>query len=200
VEINGTLIASHSFGSIGGTVKKAVLTGTYTPATTGIYTLDIRNYRKNNKTTKSDLYNYIDEITLAPTNAMLGVDGEAFSAFLGSTRNFELSAGPENAGKNYWLWVGFSETYPGIMLSGVDIPLNHDVLVDLGLAYPGLPGTGFFGVLDGAGNATASMYWKPKMTWVGLTLYYSYVVLSPGGSLPVLAASNPVNVSACMYE
>jgi hypothetical protein len=199
VEINGTLIASHSFGNMGGTPKTAVLNGTYTPSTTGLYTLEIRNYRKSG-VSKSDLFNYIDDVIFAPENPMLSVDGEAFSCFFGSTRNFEMTAGPEHAGRNYWLWVGFSETYPGIMLSGVNIPLNYDTLVDIGLAYPGFPGTGFFGVLDGSGDATASMKWKPQMSLLGLTLYYTFVVLSPGGSLPVHAASNPVNITVCIYE
>jgi hypothetical protein len=35
--------------------------------------------------------------------------------------------------KEYWLWTGFSGTFPGTMLSGINIPPNHDPLVKLSL-------------------------------------------------------------------
>jgi hypothetical protein len=46
----------------------------------------------------------------------------------------------------------------------------------------------------------ASFYWKPEGSYLGVTLYFAYVVLSPGMSLPVLAASNPVNVTAVLMK
>jgi hypothetical protein len=190
------LIAEHDFGYVGsGNPEDTTLTGTYTPAASGYYTLDIQNKRKNGVST-SLLYNFIDIITLAPQNPMLSADGVIFSQFYPTTITYDLTAGSAYANHEYWMWVGFTQTYPGINLSGVNIPLNYDLLVEMCLRYPGIPGSGFLGQLDGNGDAEASLFWKPTADLKGATLYMTYVVLSPGGKLPVLAASNPVNATA----
>jgi hypothetical protein len=192
------LIDSHDFGKVTeGVPEYTVLSGTYTPATTGMYALEIENTRTALSST--DLKNYIDTIMLEPVNPMLSCDGQTFSTWFNLTRNFELSAGPAEANKDYWMWVGFSGNYPGINISGVNVPLNYDVLVELNLMYPGFPGTGFVGQLDGDGNATATMTWKPNASLKGLTIWFAYVVLSPGGGLPILAASNPINATVTSF-
>ncbi|MFH1999481.1 MAG: hypothetical protein ABIK28_07360 [Planctomycetota bacterium] len=176
-----------------GTPKVSSLSGTYTPSTTGLYKLSIRNYRTSAASTTL-LNNYVDHVSLVPQNPTLSADTQVFSAFYGTPMNFDLNAGSAYAGHDYWLWVGYSGTYPGITLgSGPTIPLNYDYLVELGLAYPGFPGTGFIGQLDASGQATAGLTFKPNMNMVGMCLYFSYVVLSPGGTTPVLMASNPTN-------
>jgi hypothetical protein len=200
VRINGTLIASHEFGYVSGsTPEAAVLEGTYTPATTGLYSLEIKNYRPSGTST-SNLINYLDNIVLASTTPMLSADGQTFSSFFGGTRKFELTADVAYAGHDYWLWVGFTGTYPGIKVSGVTIPLNYDILVELGLLYPGFPGTGFVGQLDGSGNASASLKVTANPNYQGATLWLSYIVLSSGMKPPVLAASNPINITFTLME
>lgn len=171
------------------------MSGTYTPATTGLYTLAVRNYRASAASTTL-LLNYVDSIKLEAQDASLSVDKECFSIFYGTTATFDLDAGATYAGHDYWLWVGVSGTYPGIQFAtGPEIPLNHDVVLDLVLANPGFPGTGFIGQFDGSGQAQASMHLKPPMGTEGTILYFTYVVLSPGGKKPVLMASNPVNMA-----
>ena len=126
---------------------------------------------------------------------MLGADGVTLSYMVGGTRTFDLRAGAEHANMPYWIWMGVSGTYPGIDVQGISIPMNYDMLVSLGWLYPGSVGTNFIGQLDGNGEATASLTTTPNFSLLGLTLYFSYVVLSPGGGLPALGASNPINLT-----
>jgi len=53
---------------------------------------------------------------------------------------------------------------------------------------------------DGNGESTATMTLQPDVNLMYLTLYFSYVVLSPGVSMPVLAASNPINITMVSFE
>ena len=193
------MIDEHDFGSVTeGKYEAEVLTGSFTPPTTGMYTLEIQNTRQIAST--SDLSNYIDNIVLAPANPMLSADGQTFSTFYTYTRNFDLTAGAAHAGQPYWMWVGFSGTYPGTKVSGQTIPLNFDLLVQTCINYPGFPDPSFFGTLDASGNAAASLKWKPANSLMGLTIFFGYVVLSPGHNLPVVAASNPTNVTVAMFD
>lgn len=162
-----------------------------------MYTIEIQNTRATSSTT--DLVNYLDTILLDPTEPMLGADGQTLSVLLGSTRNLVLDAGPAYANKDYWIWVNFSGTFPGFNMSGVNVPLNYDMLVELCLTYPGFPDASFVGQLDGSGQGTASLSYKPKSGFIGFTLYFAYVVLSPGGGPPILAASNPINMTVTMF-
>jgi hypothetical protein len=187
------LIDSHNFGYVSGTSpEKEQLYGTYTPAASGMYTLKIKNSRSAASSTL--LINYLDTVLLAPSNPMLSQDGYSFSCFIKTTRNFELNAGSDYANHDYWMWMGISGTYPGLTVNGVEIPLNYDLLMLLGWLNPGLIGTSFMGQLDANGKASASMELKPNFELLGLEFYYTYVVLSSGGKLPVLAASNPICV------
>ena len=193
------MIDSHSFGYVAGsTPEHAVLEGSFYAPTTQLYTLEIFNTR--NAVSTSNLVNYVDTITLIPTDWMLGADGCTFSCLTASTRTFDLKAGSVHAGKTYWMWAGLSGTYPGMLVGGVEIPMNYDVLVNLGWLYPGILGTGFVGVLDGNGQATASMKIKPNFSYYGLTLYFTYVVLSAGGGMPPVAASNQIHACIVYVE
>lgn len=163
----------------------------------GLHTLKIENTRTINSS--SDLCNYIDNIKLMPTNPMLSANYQTFPAMTPKTWTLTLDAGVSQANRDYWIWVGFSGTWPGINKNGVNVPLNYDLLVRFCLTTPGFPAPGFVGQLDGAGRATTTLYWKPEFSWSGLTLFMTYVVLSPGGNLPLLAASNPINGTATYF-
>jgi hypothetical protein len=111
--------------------------------------------------------------------------------------NFSLNATAAQGGQDYWIWLNCTGTYPGIKLSGVDIPLNQDPLLDFGLCNPCFPGTaGFMGQLDAYGMAQASISLPVDghLTLVGIPISFAYVVLSPGPSLPIHFASVPVHV------
>jgi len=172
--------------------------GTYTPASSGMYTLEIANTR--GKISETGLKNFLDTILLEPENPMLGADGQTLTTFFLTPRSFFLTAGNDHANKDYWMWMGYSGTYPGINVSGVNTPLNYDMLVEIGLIYPGFAHPDFVGVLDASGEATVTMNYKPDLSLLDLTLYFSYIVLSPGGGLPVMAASNHINCTVTLFE
>ena len=131
---------------------------------------------------------------------MLGSDGVTFACTKVTTRHYYLHGGSAYAGRGYWMWMGLSGTYPGMQVSGVEVPLNYDYLVSLCWANPGFPGVNFFGTLDGNGQATASLSVQANLNYLDLTMYFTYVILSPGGGLPLAAASNPVNATVTLYE
>lgn len=193
------MIAEHNFGLVAGSSpEKTLLTGTYTAIETGIHTLKIRNRR--NLASSTLLENYIDNITLAPKGWMLGSNGVTLSGLYGSTRLLNLDAGVEHANQDYVVLMGYSGTWPSLAMNGVPIPLKWDYLVKLSMFYPGFPGAGFAGTLNHEGKALATFVFPPDMSLVGLTLHFSYIVLSPGGGLPVVAASNPINMTVTITE
>ena len=76
------------------------MTGTYTPATTGLYTLSIENTRPGPH--EDLMQNYIDDITLVPLTTNFTADVLQFSAStVGEQARFELDAGTSWAGWKY---------------------------------------------------------------------------------------------------
>lgn len=199
--IDGTSIASHAFGTTNGT-KRATLSGSFVPPSTGLYTLHIENTR--NVTSSTCIYNYIDNITLEP-NALyqkmyFSVSDYNISCSSGGKAQFKINTSNIHPDQDYWIWMSVSGTYPGIALSNVTVPLNWDGVFEFGLYYPGFPGSvGFFGKLDGFGQAAASLTLPadPKHLMVGFPIHFAFVVTSPGPSLPILDASNPVHIKYC---
>lgn len=193
--INGTLIDDYSFGLTGG-IKQATLSGTYTAPSSGLYTLYIENTRDDVSTTC--LYNYIDDISLKPSAPELIISlGENIPCATGGNVLLSISAGFSNKGKDYWIWMSITGTYPGFKLNGVYVPLNPDVLFKWGLANPNFPGSsGFLGKLGNGGSAFASFFMpaEPSMMLLGFPIQFAYVITSPGPSLPLLDASNPVHI------
>ena len=193
--IDGTSIDSYSFGLTTG-IKQATLSGTFTPPSDGLYTLYIENTRDDVSTTC--LYNYIDSISLKPSSYNLIISvGENIPCATGGNVLLSISAGFGNGGKDYWIWMSFTGTYPGFKFNNVNVPLNQDFLFKWGLANPNFPGSsGFLGKLSGSGSAFASVILPadPGMTLVGLPIHFAYVITSPGPSLPLLDASNPVHI------
>jgi hypothetical protein len=153
--------------------------------------LKIRNFRSGYAT--SSLINYLDNVYFAPLNPMLSTDRETFSCYVQTTTQFGLNAGITYANHPYLILLGISNSYPGFSMDDADVPLNWDFLVSMSFGSPGFAGPGFFGQLDANGQATASMTVPPDLSLMDLAVFYSYIVLSPGPSTPVLAASNPVN-------
>jgi hypothetical protein len=180
---------------ISGGTKRATLTGAYTPASSGLYTLQIENTSYQYSSTC--IYSYLDNVSLEPDVSDLSADALNIPCDTGKLVNFQLSAGIQNAGKDYLVLMSISGTYPGITVSGVTIPLNYDTVFEMVLSNPSFPGaTGFLGVLDSSGNASASMKCPidTRMTFVGIPLHFAYVLPSPGPSLPLSYTSHAVHV------
>lgn len=193
--IDTELIAEHDFGSISSGTKRATLSGIFTPPSSGLYNLEIRNTRSVASSTC--IYNYIDNISIMPWNHNLSADTINIPCETGCDVNFKLKAGGAQAGKDYWLLFNCSGTYPGITLNGINIPLNMDALFLFGLHNPGLPGTvGFVGQLDGTGKASASvaMPIDRGAVMIGLPISFAYVLLSPGPSTLITYSSIPVHI------
>lgn len=117
--------------------------------------------------------------------------------FVGGTINMALNPGPAHAGKDYWIWMSISGTCPGFEFSGINVPLNQDILFQMGLMYPQFPGTiGIMGKLDGNGLASASFNLptdRPNHL-KDIPINFVYVLLSPGPSGPITFASTPVHI------
>lgn len=172
------------------------MSGSFTPPTTGIYTLRIENYR-NVKADVSCLKNFIDNISLLPSQPDFEVSATNVDFDTGGAVDFSLHAGKDNGNMGYWIWMSVSGTYPGFNLTGQNVPLNWDALLEFGLYYPGFPGTvAFLGTLDGDGEGAASLT-LPVNTDLLLSempIHFAYVVASSGFKLPVIYASMPVHV------
>lgn len=165
------------------------------PRDTGLHTLKILNTSWENSSTC--IFNYIDNISLTPLSTDLETDVLNIPCGTGGTVNYALDAGTANAGAHYWIWMSASGSHPGISLNGLVVPLNWDFLFEMGIMNPGFPGSvGFLGVLDGTGKANASLLMgsNHSMNLVGTPICFAYVLTSPGPSLPITYASQPVHV------
>lgn len=183
---------------MGGT-KYKTLSGTYVPATTGLYTLKINNTRGQSSSTL--LYNYIDNVSIKPQYSTFNLNGDPnIPCISGGTRMLSISAGFAHKNKDYWIWMSASGTYPGFSWKGIDFPLNQDVLFWMGLSYPAFPGTtGMYGKLSGSGSGVANFNFPKNMdqSMVGFPINFIYVLLSPGLKPPPTAASFPIHVKYC---
>ena len=126
---------------------------------------------------------------------MLGSDDVYWDTASGDVRTFDLQAGSAFADRDYLMMMGYSGTFPGLTFGTVTVPLTYDFLVGLTMFNPGIIGPGFYGQLDTNGDADASLTIPADPQFMGLTLYIAYAILSPGGALPLLAASNTINMT-----
>jgi hypothetical protein len=174
--------------------KRSQLTGTYTPPATGEYVLEIYNYRN---ATKSDCWNYIDDITLAPADSNFKTEDGNISCDTGGQVLLKLRAGWEHAGEAYMV-LGSGGCFPGFDIDGVHVNLNKDTIFQYTLTNfnSGLL-QGTFGTLDGLGwaNATINMPGPVNPSFLGMHVSFEYLLLSGTGQRPVTFASDIVIVS-----
>jgi hypothetical protein len=112
---------------------------------------------------------------------------------LGGVANFFLSAGPENANRNYLLVGGVSGTEPGTTLPGgfATMPVNWDWFSDLEmLLLNTYIYSNFTGKLDAQGIGDAQLNVPPLPSGTaGVTMYYAYCCNNPFNYV-----SNPVAI------
>jgi hypothetical protein len=193
--INGVLIDSDSCGAINpGVPVRGILTGTYTPTTTGIHTVEFYSYRND---IHRDIQNYFDDITLVPQTTDLTSDTIQFSASTPNLAKFDINPGPAYAGYKYWVLMSTSGNYPGLTNSGHWIPLNMDFV--LMFTYKN-PNSGMLmqtaGLLDANGQATAALRLPNAMgpTWEGKTVNVAFVLFQGATMPPIDYASMPVSI------
>ena len=188
------MIDKFSFGYTNGIVRDS-LSGTFTPAQSGLFLLKVENTRSAAASTC--LFNFIDNISLKPETPDFEADRLNVPCKKGAIVNFDLDAGPGFAGSPYWIWMSATGNWPGMTLNGVTVPLNWDLMTQFGLLNPAYAGfTDFLGALDGSGQAKASAILPvdTQLMFTGFPLCFAYVVCTPGPKMPVLYASLPVHV------
>ncbi|MHC4261196.1 MAG: hypothetical protein ACYSWX_01625 [Planctomycetota bacterium] len=132
-------------------------------------------------------------ITVEPT---LTIDGASISLASGGTLNFGLDAGAANAGRLHVMLGSVTGTSPALNFGGLEIPLVLDAYTLFTLNQPTSPPiVGGFGLLDGAGQNTAS-FTLPAATdpaLAGFTLHHAYVLVLPAVDFASNAVSFTLN-------
>ncbi|MFT5288137.1 MAG: hypothetical protein ACI8QS_000165 [Planctomycetota bacterium] len=118
-------------------------------------------------------------------NMALSTDVETIPAGVGGSAQISVNIGPNYAGAKYLVVASASGTSPGVIVSGVDIPLNPDVVTDLSQLFAN---TAIFqnnvGVLDATGSATVGFdTLGPRPFLAGMTWDWVCVVLDAGNNV-----------------
>lgn len=194
------LIDSYSAGYLSQSVPKRVtLSGSYAATFTGVHTLDIQNSRS---ATQVDCYNRIDNIVIAPQNPDLILEEWNIGVYSGGSVQMTLDAGPAHAGAHYVVAASFG-SFPGFTMSGVNVPLNMDMLFNYSRTHTNTPMfQNTMGVLDANGQATAKFDTRGSIdpSYLGTTFTFAFVLLSGPMQLPVTYASYPVLVNFINYS
>ena len=101
------------------------------------------------------------------------------SASLGGTQTLFLNAASGSAFLTYLVLGTTSGISPGLLISGMMLPLNVDTYTVLTLIAPNLPPlAGSFGTLDAEGRATAKVTLPPlPASLSGSTLHHAFLVI-----------------------
>jgi hypothetical protein len=189
------LIDSHFAGGLGvGSPKYATLSGTFTPSTTGVYTVDIYNYRNS---VVKDLQNFIDDITLVPQTTDFSTDTLQFSASTGNTANLSIDPGPAYAGYYHAVVLSISGNWPGFTNNGYWVPFNWDPITDWSILNKNGPLLQHsMAPIDGSGHSWTKIYVPNGLgpTWVGRTVNVAYALFQPPGVTPIDYGSMPLSI------
>lgn len=152
----------------------------YLDSVKGIYAIGGRNEDADSMRTVEILY--------------LTLDADKFSLpETGGTINFTLDGGTTKAFRSYFLLGGVSGTTPGIKFSPeITLFLNWDSFTGLVFKNANSPAlVDFHGALDGNGLASAQLNTGGSFPpgYVGVTLYFAYVLYDP-----IDLTSNPVAI------
>ena len=144
---------------------------------------------ENGTATDLDGNGILDECLAPPLYA----DGFAIDAATGGAQAFALNAGVAHAGELYVMVGSLSGTAPGTQLGSLVVPINADAYTNLLLTTGVVPLAPKFGVLDGNGQATATLT-LPAGTanaYVGQTAHHAFVTFGTDFTF----ASNAVPVT-----
>ena len=112
----------------------------------------------------------------------------------GGTQILTLNAGADLKNKSYWIFGSATSTMPGIVLTGIHIPLVPDIYTTIALgAVNTTVFTKFMGPLSATGTATASLNVPTGLPNIPFTLVHAYVVYD-GTTGQIFTSSNPVSV------
>ena len=190
------MIASDSCGSIPqSSPRRRTLSGTFTAATSGPYTLEFYNWR--NISPSASVINYIDDISLKPASPDFSIETDNISVSTGGSASMTLLAGASHAGEPYFV-LGSLGTHPGFTLDGVAVHLNVDALFNYSKNH--LNSAVFhnsFGTLDVTGRAQAAFDTNgpTNPSFLGMSFNFAYVLLTAPGTRPITYGSLPVKVN-----
>ena len=112
----------------------------------------------------------------------------------GGSQRFTLDAGAALRNKPYCIFGSITGSMPGVVLTGIHIPLNPDHYTGLVIAIGNSREfTGFKGVLSATGTATASLNVPRGLPAIPTTLHHAFVVYD-GMTNQIFTASNPVSL------
>jgi glucose/arabinose dehydrogenase len=116
----------------------------------------------------------------------LVADWGSLSVSDGGQQTLSLDAGASQAGAIYLVLGSASGTVPGLIVDGLNLPLNADVYLTLSLTTANLPPfLGTLGFLDGSGAGEAAIALPAGALGpgaVGLQLNHAFLTLSGGGT------------------
>lgn len=190
------MVASDSCGPIFLAIPKySQLTGTYTPTTTDIYTVEI--YNERTAVHQDLLENYIDNISLVPQTADLSSDVIQFSISTSNRATLSLDAGPTWAGWRYLVLLSTAGNWPGFTNNGVWVPLMMNGTFWYSANNPNsamLVHTNW--ILDSNGQEQAAINLPNPMgsPWLGKTINVAYILYQGPNYVPISYASMPVSI------
>jgi hypothetical protein len=113
----------------------------------------------------------------------------------GGTQTLTLNAGNHLKNQSYWIFGSATSTMPGVVLTGIHIPLTPDAYTDIAIrAVNGKEFKDFRRTLSATGTATASLNIPANLgVPKGLKLYHAFVVYD-ATSGEIFTSSNPVSV------
>jgi Galactose oxidase, central domain len=113
----------------------------------------------------------------------------------GGSQVLSVNAGADLKNKLYWIFGSSTSTMPGVVLTGIHIPLNPDLYTAVALVVPNSKELrNFKGTLDAKGLATATLTVPANLPFLpGFKLYHAYVVYD-GTTGQIFTSSNPVSV------
>jgi hypothetical protein len=128
-------------------------------------------------------------------NLTLSANTPTISIANGGSQTFTLSAGTDLKNKPYWIFGSMTGTKPGVVLTGIHIPLRPDIYTDIVIgAVNGKEFKDFKRTLSATGTATASLNVPAKLPIPGrFKLYHAYIVYDATTG-QILTSSNPVSV------
>jgi len=189
------LVASDSAGPL--TIAVPIyntLSGSFSVPTTGIYELEIYNYRTD---IQKDLQNYIDDITIVPTTTDFQCDLTQAEVDVFNTFTFTLNAGSSWAGWKYWVFVSASGGWPGLTNNGIWVPLVFDSLLQMSIDYANVgPFKNTRGNLDSFGQSWCQLVPANLLgaSWIGRSAHVAYVLYQGPSISPISYASQPVQI------
>lgn len=191
------MISTYSIGHIDADPDptRYKMTGTFTPTDSGIYELEVFNYRNDNM--NGSLYNFIDNINLAPEIPDFETTAHSVSISDAISVDMLIKPGPAWANSPYLVLAAFS-SYPGFVIDGIQVHINMDNLFFYSLQNVNSPVfENSQGFTDSAGEAVFTFNTSgPTPALYGTVITFEYFMLwSSGYPRPIQYASHPVRLN-----